>query len=64
MTVCGSPWVVGIAAFVVSVAAVTASATEFTLAPNQTVLGTVQSYTTKTGDVLPALQRPHDIGYA
>jgi L,D-transpeptidase ErfK/SrfK len=41
-----------------------ARATEFTLAPGQTMLGAVQTYTTKASDTLIDLQRPYDVGYA
>jgi L,D-transpeptidase ErfK/SrfK len=56
--------VLGLAAVLTVLVAARADATEFTLAPNQTVLGSVQSYTTKPSDTLIALQRPYDIGYA
>lgn len=53
-----------VAVVLAAFAAGPAPAAEFALAPNQTVLGSLQSYTTKASDTLPALQRPHDIGYA
>jgi L,D-transpeptidase ErfK/SrfK len=53
-----------LAALLIGLAATPASAAQFTLAPNQTVLGSLQSYTTKASDTLIALQRPYDIGYA
>lgn len=34
------------------------------LAPNQTVLGSLQSYITKSSNTLIAMQRPYDVGYA
>jgi len=64
MSLRGSRRVAGIAALLATLAAAPAGATQFTLAPNQTVLGSVQSYTTKASDTLLALQRPYDIGYA
>ncbi|MDE2229937.1 MAG: L,D-transpeptidase family protein [Alphaproteobacteria bacterium] len=55
---------IGIIAMLVAFAAAPAGAAQFTLAPNQTVLGSLQSYTTRASDTLIALQRPYDVGYA
>lgn len=55
---------VSVIAMLVALAAPPAGAAQFTLAPNRTVLGSLQSYTTKASNTLIALQRPYDIGYA
>ncbi len=60
----GSRRVLSIAALLILSLAAPAGAAEFTLAPNQTVLGSIQSYIIKANDTLIALQRPYDIGYA
>lgn len=60
----GPRHVLGLVAVLIAMATAPAGAAEFTLAPNQTVLGSLQSYTTKASDTLIALQRPYDVGYA
>ena len=64
MSLHGPRRVVGLAVLAAGLAAAPAGATQFALAPNQTVLGSVQTYTAKTSDTLIALQRPYDVGYA